>query len=302
MRRLALLALIWGWSFLFIKVAVEGMTPTAVAAARIALGALFMWVVLRARGIRIGRNPVLWGHFALMGLVYSAIPFTLLAWGEERITSALTAVLNATTPLFAAILTALLLGERLRRSQLVGVALGFVGVAVAAGVGARDFTGSSLGGVAAAVGAAACYGLGFVYARRYLGGVSPLVAAAGQLLAGSVIIGPIGVATTVRHGIDLEPHRVLAVLLLGIVGTGYAHVLNYRSIAALGSTHASVVTQLIPVVAVAVGVLFLNEPFHLRLLAGAALTLFGIALLNERIRLRRRYVQSMEPSGTTSGC
>jgi len=283
-RRLLLLALIWGWSFFFIKVAVEGMTPTAVAGARIALGCLVMHVVLRARGATIPRDLRLWRHFAVMGLVHSAVPFTLLAWGEERITSALTAVLNATTPLFAALLTAVLLGERLRRAQLLGVVLGFAGVAVAAGIGAADLTGSSLGGALAAVAAAACYGMGFAYARRYLSGIPPLVASAGQLTMGSLIIGPVALWTTLVHGIDLEPHRLLAVVLLGVVGTGFAYVLNYGSIAELGPTRASVVTQIVPVVAVTVGVAFLGENFHVRLVVGAALTLFGIALLHERIR------------------
>lgn len=284
MRRLALLALIWGWSFLFIKVAVEGMTPTAVAGARIALGAVVMQLVLRARRVALPADRALWRHFAFMGLIHSAVPFTLLAWGEERITSALTAVLNATTPLFAALITALVLGERLRRPQLLGVILGFVGVAVAAGVGAGDLSGSSLGGAGAAVAAAACYGMGFTYARKNLSGVSPLVASAGQLVMATIIIGPFAVGTTITNGIDLAPHRVLAVVLLGVVGTGFAYVLNYGSIADLGPTRASVVTQLVPVVAVAVGVAFLDEPFRLRLITGGALTLFGVALLNERIR------------------
>ncbi|MBW3613819.1 MAG: DMT family transporter [Actinobacteria bacterium] len=284
MRRLALLALIWGWSFLFIKVAVEGMTPTAVAGARITLGALVMGAILRARGDHLPRQPVMWRHFVVMGIVHSAVPFTLLAWGEERITSALTAVLNASTALFAALLAALLLGERLRRSQLAGLALGFVGVAVAAGLGAADLTGSSLSGAAAAVAASACYGLGFTYARRHLGGVAPLTAAAGQLAAATVLTAPVAVVTTLRHGIDPAPHRLLAVAVLGVVGTGLAYVLNYQSIAAVGPTRASVVTQLVPVVAVTVGVVFLREPFHLRLVVGGLLTLVGIALLHERIR------------------
>ncbi len=284
MRRLALLALIWGWSFLFIKVAVAGMTPSTVAGARIALGALTMHVVLRARRVVLPRDRKLWGHFVIMGLVHSALPFTLLAWGEERITSALTAVLNATTPIFAALLTALVLRERLRPPQLLGIVLGFAGVGVAAGLGAGDFGGSSLGGSAAAIGAAACYGLGFTYARRNLAGVPPLVAAAGQLTAGTLLIAPFAVVTSVQHGIHLEPHRIVAVGILGVVGTGLAYVLNYQSIAELGPTRASVVTQLVPVVAVVVGVAFLGEAFHLRLVAGAALTLAGLALLNDRIR------------------
>jgi drug/metabolite transporter (DMT)-like permease len=219
-----------------------------------------------------------------MGLVHSAIPFSQLAWGEQRITSALTSVLNASTPLFAALMAALLLGERLRRSQFVGLALGFAGVAIAAGVGAADLAGSSLAGAGAAVGAAACYGLGFAYARRNLSGVPPLVAACGQLVAGTLIIGPVGIVTSVQHGIHLEARRVAAIAILGIVGTALAYVLNYRMIADVGPTRASVVTQLVPVVAVAVGVAFLHEPFHVRLLIGGALTLLGIALLHERIR------------------
>jgi len=283
-RRLALLALIWGWSFLFIKVAVEGMTPTAVAGARIALGMVTMLVILRAKGITIPRDRAMWRHFLVMGMVHSAVPFTLLAWGEERITSALTAVLNATTPLFAALLTAVLLGERLRRSQLAGVVLGFLGVAVAAGIGARDLSGSSLGGAGAAVAASACYGLGFAYARRHLAGVQPLIASGGQLVAATCLIAPFAVVTSVQEGIRLEPHRIVAVALLGVIGTGFAYVLNYSSIAELGPTRASVVTQLVPVVAVAVGIAFLDEPFRFRLIGGAALTVLGIALLHERFR------------------
>jgi drug/metabolite transporter (DMT)-like permease len=208
----------------------------------------------------------------------------LLAWGEQRITSALTAVLNATTPLFAALLTAILLGERLRRPQVLGVILGFVGVTVAAGAGASDLAGSSLTGSFAVVSAAACYGFGFAYARRNLSGTPPMVAATGQLITGTAVILPFSVATSISEGIRLTPTRALAVVLLGVLGTGVAHLLNYRSIAEVGPTRASVVTQLVPVVAVTVGVVFLDEPFRLRLLIGAALTLFGIALLHERIK------------------
>jgi drug/metabolite transporter (DMT)-like permease len=284
-RRLALLALIWGWSFLFIKVAVAGMTPAAVAGARIVLGAVVMTLVLRARGTRLpSRASGLWRHFAVQGVVGSAVPFTLLAWGEQYVSSALTAVLNASTPLFAAFLAAFMLHERLRAPQVAGVVLGFVGVGVAAGVGGADVASSSLGGAGAAVVAAACYGLSFAYARRYLAGVPPLVAATGQLISAAVFIGPIGLLTTLDGGISLSLRRVVAVLLLGVVGTGFAYLLNYQSITAVGPTRASVVTQLVPVVAVTVGVLFLHEPFRLRLLFGGGLTLFGIALLHDRIR------------------
>ncbi|MCI3948796.1 MAG: protein of unknown function transrane, partial [Acidimicrobiales bacterium] len=115
MRRLLLLAFIWGWSFLFIKVAVEGMPPVAVAGGRIALGAAVLVGVCAASGLRLPRDRTTWRHLAVAALFGNVLPFTLLAWGEERVTSALTAVLNASTPLFTALAGAALLGERLRR-------------------------------------------------------------------------------------------------------------------------------------------------------------------------------------------
>lgn len=287
MPRIAVLALIWGWSFLFIKVAVEGMTPVTVAAARITLGALVMLGVVWFKHLAIPRTLALWRHFAVMGVLASFIPFTLLAFGEQRITSALTSVLNAATPLFAAMAAAAFINERLKRSQVLGLLVGLAGVAVASGIGGRDLTASTVSGAAAAVGAAACYGYTFVYARNHLTGVSPLVAAAGQLSTGAVVSLPAAVFTSLRHGVSLQPHRVLAVAVLGIVGTGIAYVLYYTAIADVGPTKASVVTYLVPVVAVTVGILFLDEPFRARIIAGGLLIVAGIALLHER-RARRR--------------
>ena len=287
MRRLALLAFIWGWSFLFIKVAVEGMTPSTVAATRMALGFLVLVTVLRLRGLRLPADITWWRHFAVVAVTGSVLPFTLLAWGEQHVSSALTSVLNASTPLFAALFVAMFLGERLRAVQVGGLLLGFAGVAVAAGVAGADIEGSSLAGEAAAVLAGVGYGVSFTYTQRYLVGIPPLVAATGQLAAGTAILLPVAVVTTAREGIALTPRRLLAICLLGVFGTGVAYVLNYRSIAELGPTVASVVTYLVPVVAVIVGVVFLDEAFEMRLVAGGALTVAGIALLNGR-PLRRR--------------
>src|SRR5258708_31236839 len=136
MRRLLLLAFIWGWSFLLIKVAVEGMSPPTVACARVALGALVLLITLRSRGRSLPRDPVMWRHFTIAAIFANAFPFTLLAWGEERITSALTSVLNASTPLFTAVIAAVFLRDRLKPFQIAGLLLGFVGVGVAAGFGA----------------------------------------------------------------------------------------------------------------------------------------------------------------------
>lgn len=288
MRRLLLLAFIWGWSFLFIKVAVGGMTPTTVAGARIALGALVLLAVLRARGLPLPTDRTSWRHFALAALFGSALPFSLLAWGEERITSALTAVLNAATPLFTALIGAVVLRERLRPLQIAGLLVGLAGVAVAAGIGSGDLVGSSVTGALASVGAGACYGVGFIYIKRHLMDIPAEVAATGQLVAGAAMLAPFALWTTAAEGIDLAPHRLAAIALLGALGTGVAYVLNYRVVADLGPTKASLVTYVIPVVAVVVGVVVLGEPFRLRLLAGGLLIVAGIASVHQRLRLPRR--------------
>jgi drug/metabolite transporter (DMT)-like permease len=281
-RRLVVLAGIWGWSFLFIKVAVQGMPPVAVAGGRIALGAAVLTTVCAVRGLRLPRDLPTWWHLGVTALLGNVVPFTLLAWGEERVTSALTSVLNASTPLFTALAGALLLGERLRRPQLAGLAVGMVGVAVAAGVGGRDLAESSIGGSLAAVGAGACYGAAFTYMKRHLMHLPAEVGAAGQLLAGAVLLGPLALAVTAAVGTDLTATRVLSLGLLGVLGTGVAYVVYYRLVADLGPTKASLVTYLVPLVAVTVGVVVLGEPFHLRVLAGGALIVAGIALVTAR--------------------
>lgn len=288
MRRLLLLAFIWGWSFLFIKVAVEGMTPPTVAFLRIALGALVLRAWLRWKGVPRIADASTRRWAVAVGVVGSAIPFTMLAWGEERISSALTAVLNASTPLFTAVAAAVLVGEQLRRSQVVGLLVGIVGVSIAAGLGAADVTGSSVAGGLAAVGAGACYGLAFAWMRAHLTGIPPAVAAAAQLSAATVLLAPVALATTAAEGFDPSWRRIGAILVLGVVGTGLAYLLNYRVVADLGATRASLVTYVIPIVAVVVGIVVLDERFETRILVGGALIIAGISLVNGMARLPRR--------------
>jgi drug/metabolite transporter (DMT)-like permease len=285
-RRLFLLAFIWGWSFLFIKVAVEGMSPPTVACARVGLGALVLLITLRTTGRSLPRDPMMWRHFAVAALFGNALPFTLLAWGEERITSALTSVLNASTPLFTAVIAAVALRDRLKSWQFAGLLLGFAGVAVAAGFGAGDLAHSSVAGSLAAVIAGLFYGIAFVYMRHNLTGIEPTVAAAGQLVVATVLLLPFAAATSMTSGIDLTVRRALAIGALGIFGTGVAYILNYRILREIGATRASVVTYIIPVVAVAVGIVVLDEPFEWRVVWGGVLIIGGLVLLRERRVLR----------------
>lgn len=287
MRRLFLLAFIWGWSFLFIKVILEDAPPTFLAWGRIALGLAVLAVAMRGRGEPLPERRY-WGHLLVMGLAMSALPFLLIGWGEEHISSALASVLNACTPLFAAGFAAALLGERLRPPQLLGVAVGFLGVAVVAGVGGGDLAGSSLLGSAAVVLASAGYGFGFAYANRFTTGLSALQLSFGQLLAATFLLAPAAVADVAAGRVDLGPQAALCLFLLGALGTGYAYLLNYRTLQESGATVASLVTYLVPLVAVAAGVLVLGEPFSLRLVLGGLIVILGVALVQGRLLGPRR--------------
>jgi drug/metabolite transporter (DMT)-like permease len=293
-RRLFLLAFIWGWSFLFIKVILEDAPPTFLAWGRIALGLVVLLLAMRGRGQPMPERRY-WGHLVVLGLAMSVIPFVLIGWGEEHISSALASVLNACTPLFAAGFAAALLGERLRPPQLLGVAVGFLGVAVVAGVGGGDLAGSSLLGSAAVVLASAGYGFGFAYANRFTTGLSALQLSFGQLLAATLILAPAAAADVAAGRVDLGPRAALCLLLLGALGTGYAYLLNYRTLQESGATVASLVTYLVPLVAVAAGVLVLGEPFSLRLVLGGLIVIGGVALVQGRLLGPRRRTTAPVP-------
>jgi len=279
--RLFLLSFIWGWSFLFIRVAGEDLTPTAVAGGRVLLGALVLHLVLRVRSIPFPRDRATLVSFLVVGACGSAIPFTLLAWGGQHIDSGLSAVLNASTPLFTAGLAVPLLGERLQPKVVGGLLVGFAGVAIVAGVGsdAVDLTGTHGLAVLAPVAAGLCYGLTFCWAARYLMDIPSVVAAAGQVTAATVILLPIAIGTSIVHGVTPGARQLGSLLLLGAIGTGAAYILSFRIIADLGPTVASLCTYIIPVVALAVGAVVLDESITARVVVGGLITIASVALV-----------------------
>ncbi len=281
MPRLLLLSFIWGWSFLFIRVAGEDLTPTAVAGGRVLLGAIVLHLVLRARAIPFPRDRATLLSFGVVGACGSAIPFTLLAWGGQHIDSGLSAVLNASTPLFTAGLAVPLLGERLQAKVIGGLLVGFAGVAVVAGVGSNtvDLGGTHGLAVLAPVVAGLCYGLTFCWAARFLMDIPPVVAAAGQVSAATVILLPLAVGTSIAHGVVPGARQIGSLLLLGAIGTGVAYVLSFRIIADLGPTVASLCTYIIPVVALVVGAAVLDEPITARVVVGGLITIASVALV-----------------------
>ena len=282
--RLLALSFIWGWSFLFIRVAGEALTPTAVAGGRTLLGAVVLLAFLRIRGIPFPHDRKMLGRFLVIGAVGSAIPFTLLAWGGQYIDSGLSAVLNASTPLFTAGLAVPLLGERLRLRVVLGLLIGLAGVAVVAGVGGADVSGADALAALAPVAAGACYGLTFCYAARHLLDLPPVVAGAGQVLGATVLLAPAAIVTTIDHGEMPSARQVGALVLLGVLGSGVAYVLSFRIVADMGPTVASLVTYIIPVVALGVGALVVDESITLRTVIGGAIIVGSVALVTRARR------------------
>lgn len=282
--RILALGCIWGTSFLLIKVGLEGLSPTQVVLGRLVGGAAVLAAALAFAGLRPPREPVVWAHLALMGLVANVVPFFLFAWGEQRVSTGLAAIFNATTPLLTLAIAGLALpGERPGRTRLAGLGLGFVGVLVVV----SPWSGLPAGAVSgdlACLGAATCYGLSFVWTRRFLSprGYPPLVLAAGQLGCAAVLLAVL--APLVAAGPAHLSARVLAaVAVLGALGTGLAYLLSYGLIRDVGATGAATVTYVIPVVAVALGAAFLGERIGPGDLVGAVVVIAGVALAEGRL-------------------
>jgi drug/metabolite transporter (DMT)-like permease len=277
---LLLLGAVWGASFLFIKIGVAELPPGTLVATRLIIAALILLGVLYARGLRLPARPRVWGDFLFTGVVGLVLPYLLITWGEQRIASGMAAILNATTPLFSVLLAYVWTQEeRLNGMKLLGVAVGFVGVVVAVGVENLSLTDADAMSHLAVLLASLCYGITGIYSRRAFRGMSPLVPATGQMLAGALVITPIALAW---GGIPPAPSPLAigAVLALALFGTALAYILLYWILDHLGTTRTVMVTYLLPPFALVYGALFLREPITLRALLGLGLVVAGILLAN----------------------
>jgi drug/metabolite transporter (DMT)-like permease len=286
------LALIWGSSFLFIKVGVRQLHPLYVSTGRVVTGALTVLAVLLLTRGRLPRGLRVWLHLAVVGALGVAIPFTLFGYGEQRVPSVLAGIWNATTPLVALPVAALVFRtERMTVRRGLGILLGFVGVLVVLGVW-QGASGAQFTGQLMCLGAAVCYGIAIPYQRRFLNGpeLSGVAVPAGQLLMGAIqllIVAPL-VAGAPPAPTELSLAVIGSVLALGALGTGLAFVLNFRVIRYAGATTSASVTYLVPIVATLIGVLGLGEKLSWHQPVGALVVLAGIAVSQGLFRRRRR--------------
>ena len=301
------LALVWGSSYLLIKVGLEVLGGVQVAALRIVLGATVLLLLVSATRTRLPRGRRTWGHLLVTGTLLCSLPWTLFALGEQRVTSAVAGIANATTPVAAVVATALLLpGEPVGRRRQVGVAVGFLGVVLIAQPWSLE-RGPDPVGLAMVLVASASYGVGWTYVRRHLHGVDPggLSMPAAQVLValaqvpllllvdwwlrGAPSVGPLAPAgPSAGAGGSALWGPVLAVVALGVVGTGLAQAMQYAVVRAAGPTVATSVTYPIVVVSVLLGVLLLGERVGPVVLLGAGVVLAGSLLIGTGRRTRGR--------------
>jgi drug/metabolite transporter (DMT)-like permease len=287
--QLLLLALIWGASFMFIKVELDaGIAPIHVAFLRCAFGAAALLLILRATRDRLPRDPALLRHLVVLGLLMNAAPFALFAYGETEVSSLLAGIFNSLTPLMTLLFSfALLPDEPPTPEKLAGIALGFLGVLVVLAPW-QGLGGGSLLGALACIGAATCYGISFPYLRRHVSGRPETAVAIStvQVTIGGLILllfTPFAALPGDLPGVTAW----LSILGLGALGTGVAYILNFNVVREAGAQTASMVTYLVPVFAVLFGVTLLGEPLSWHEPAGGALIILGVALAQGRLRVRQ---------------
>ena len=272
------LGLVWGCSFIFIKLGLEFLTPFGVAFVRCALGAITLLIVVKIKKIKLPSDKSTWRKLWILAMLLNVIPGILFAYAEVHVTSVLAGIINATTPLATLIVMLIAFREeRLKVEQIIGLIIGAIGVMVVLGIW-QGVGENQLTGVIALLIAVTCYGISFPYTVRNIIplGLKPEAAATTQLIMAAITLLPFYLFDGISQDY-YRPATFFAMLALGILGSGVAYIWNFSIIAAAGSSIASSVTYLTPVVAIIVGWVFLGEALSWFEPVGALLVIIGAA-------------------------
>jgi drug/metabolite transporter (DMT)-like permease len=293
--RLVTLAAIWGGSFLFMRVAVVSLGATATAETRLALAGVTISAYLAFTGRRLAWRAH-WRYYAAVGSINSAAPFALYAWSAQHLPASYLAVINATSPLFGALVGAAWLGDRLTGRAALGLVAGLTGVGLLVGLGPIAASPAVLAASLAALGAAICYALGAAYVKRRAYSVDASALAGGSNIAAAVLLAPLALACPPAGWPTAQ--AAWAAVGLGVLCTGVAYLLYYRLVTDVGPARALTVTFLIPVFGMLWGAVFLGEPVTATMLGGCALVLAGTGLIVAPARRRRSGRAGAAPRGS----
>lgn len=279
------LSVLWGGSFFFNGVAVQELPTFTVVVCRVAIAAVVLLLTLRIRGSRLKWTPDLWAAFFAMGLLNNVIPFSLIVWGQAHIASGLAAILNATTPLFTVVVAHFLTSdEKLTGGRVTGVVFGLMGVAVLVGGEALRSLGVDVVAQLACLAGALSYAFAGVFGRRFRAmGVTAMETAAGQVTASSLMLVPVMMLVDKPWTLPVPGAATIAALLgLAVLSTALAYILYFRLLATAGATNLLLVTFLIPVSAIVLGIVFLEEVLQPKHVLGMALIGAGLAAIDGR--------------------
>lgn len=274
--RLVVLAALWGASFLFMRIVAPVLGPLWTVEARVGVAgaAMLGWLACTAQPLHLRRH---WRQYLVLGVLNSALPFSLYAYAALTLPAGYSAIINATSPLWGALVAALMLSERLNLRKASGLALGVAGVAVLVRLGPAQFTPAVLAAALACLGAALCYGLGATYSKLKSSGIQAAQLATGSQLAAAVVLLPL-LPLAPLHG-EITPLIALFALLLALLCTALAYFIYFRLIADCGPATALTVTFLIPLFALFWGALFLGEAINGHTLTGCAMVVLATWLV-----------------------
>jgi drug/metabolite transporter (DMT)-like permease len=283
------LGTVWGCSFIFIKLGLEFLTPVGVAFGRVSLGALTLVFWARYKNIALPTDKKIWAHLWVVAMLLNVIPGVLFAQAETQVTSILAGIINAVTPLMTLLAIMIVFrAEKLKSFQVIGLLLGFLGVLTV--LGAWNGLGANpISAVLALLLAVTCYGFSFPYTRKFVlpHKLKPEAMAATQVSAGAITLLPFYLMDGIAKN-EYRPGPVFAMIALGVFGSGFAYIWNFKIMEAAGSAIASSVTYVTPLVAVIVGIIFLGERITWNEPVGALVVLVGAAIGQGRISLGKR--------------
>lgn len=278
------LGLVWGCSFIFIELGLVFLSPFGVTFVRCALGAITLLIFAKARKVGLPKGKSIWKKLWVVAMLLNVVPGVLFAFAQQYITSALAGIINATTPLMTLIFMLLIFREeKIKREQVYGLLIGALGVMTVVGVW-KELGGNQLIGVIALLIAVSCYGASYPYSTRNVIplGLKPEALATGQLLMATMTLLPLFIFDGFSSN-NYETKSIIAMLCLGIFGSGFAYIWNFSVTAAAGSAIGSTVTYITPVVAVIVGWLYLNEEITWHEPVGALVVIIGALLSQGRL-------------------
>ena len=281
---LSLLSLLWGGSFLSIRIALDEIGFFTAVAHRVFWATLVLWAAVAILRLPLPRDPKIWAAFLIMGLLNNVIPFSLMAWGQLHIESGLTSILNGATAIFGVVVAAIVFrDERLTARRVIGVTLGFFGVTIA--IGLENLRSLDLRSLAqlAVLGGTISYALAASWARVTLSGLPPQVAAAGMLTGSSVIMLPVAFITEGTPSFALQADTIISIAYFAIAATAFAYLLYYRVLAMAGSGNLMLCTLIIPPIAILLGAVVLGESLLPQAFFGFAVLALGLLILDGRI-------------------